>query len=391
MSLAHYTAALQLIARDALRRRNTLGPVPLQAHLHAAVDWLLRAQKVNGDGGVAASYKLLRARWTPSYPETTGYIIPSLLDYAHRYQRSEVKAAARRMAEFELTRQLPEGGFPCLVEAPGQTGWAVAFDTGQILFGLLATYNTGGGDQYLDAAIRAGDWLVKSQLPVGYWKDYESRGSLETIDARVSWPLLLLSQATGRSEYHFAACRQLDWVLTQQRPDGWYDHCTFNPAEPPVTHTLAYVTEGLLESGVLSGEQRYLAAAKKSADALLAALQPSGFLPGAFGPQWKPAASWSCLTGQVQMARVWLRLAQLVKKEEDRQRYRDAAERAIRFVAQTQYLSGMPDEICGGIAGSWPVFGAYLSNKYPNWAAKFFIDAVMELECYDREKEAIAS
>jgi len=37
----------------------------------------------------------------------------------------------------------------------------------------------------------------------------------------------------------------------------------------------------------------------------------------------------------------------------------------------------MRDEVRGGIAGSWPIWGAYSRFEFPNWAAKFFADALM--------------
>ena len=37
-----------------------------------------------------------------------------------------------------------------------------------------------------------------------------------------------------------------------------------------------------------------------------------------------------------------------------------------------------PDmNIRGGIKGSHPVNGGYMTWRYPNWAAKFFMDALM--------------
>src|SRR5687767_10751398 len=52
--------------------------------LRAAIDWICRAHDASGDGGVARSYSLAyhpffrRRGWMPSYPETTGYIIPTM-------------------------------------------------------------------------------------------------------------------------------------------------------------------------------------------------------------------------------------------------------------------------------------------------------------------------
>ena len=41
-------------------------------------------------------------------------------------------------------------------------------------------------------------------------------------------------------------------------------------------------------------------------------------------------------------------------------------------------LAGNPNPgINGGIPGSFPIWGKYITNTIPNWAAKYFIDALM--------------
>ena len=52
-----------------------------------ALEWLCRAQdhSASTDGGVARSYSLLTG-WASSYPETTGYIIPTFLERAKANQ-----------------------------------------------------------------------------------------------------------------------------------------------------------------------------------------------------------------------------------------------------------------------------------------------------------------
>src|SRR5574340_1718275 len=79
--------AWRLPARDLLRR--VPRPVrDLTPHLDAAMRWLVRAHDAAGGGGVAHSYLvawhpgLRRRGWLPPYPETTGYIIPTLFDYS---------------------------------------------------------------------------------------------------------------------------------------------------------------------------------------------------------------------------------------------------------------------------------------------------------------------
>src|SRR5919198_4213262 len=48
-----------------------------------AIGWLCRAQdnSASNDGGVARHFSLVDG-WAPSYPETTGYIIPTVLAYS---------------------------------------------------------------------------------------------------------------------------------------------------------------------------------------------------------------------------------------------------------------------------------------------------------------------
>jgi hypothetical protein len=376
MNFKELEAAIAVTLGDLVGRRDQSSDAGLDTHLHAAISWLLRAQAANTDGGVSAYYDLLRGQWAASYPETTGYIIPTLLNYARRFERDAVRQAAMRMADYELSMQLPSGGFPGFKGKATAQSPAVAFDTGQIVFGLLAAHEETNDTRYAEAARRAGNWLATNQNADGCWSDYLSQGTLHAIDARVAWALLRLFSATQEHQYREAACRQLEWILRQQSPNGWINYCAFDVGGPSVVHTIAYAVEGLLESGTLLAEEKFILAAQKGADVLLENMDSQGFLAGAYHQDWKTAASWSCLTGLVQMASVWLRLYDIAGNSG----YREGAQRAIRFVAATQRLNGTALGVQGGIAGSSPISGSYMRFKYPNWAAKFFADAVMRLQ-----------
>ena len=54
-----------------------------------------------------------------------------------------------------------------------------------------------------------------------------------------------------------------------------------------------------------------------------------------------------------------------------------SADRLVDFVKATQRLESEDPEIVGAIAGSYPILGAYITAGFPNWAAKYFIDALM--------------
>jgi hypothetical protein len=76
------------------------------------------------------------------------------------------------------------------------------------------------------------------------------------------------------------------------------------------------------------------------------------------------------------MALLWLRFYGLSGDAS----YLEAARQAIAFVATTQDLHTSNANVRGAIAGSYPIYGRYGRFTYPNWAAKFFIDALLVLE-----------
>src|SRR5205823_2692813 len=80
-----------------------------------------------------------------------------------------------------------------------------------------------------------------------------------------------------------------------------------------------------------------------------------------------------------QLAMVWFRLT----RETGDERYAAAARRALDFVKATQRSGSRSSEqagVAGGIKGSHPVWGRYEPFAYPNWATKFFVDALLESE-----------
>lgn len=336
------------------------------ASLQAALNWLTAAWQATGQRGLSAGYDLARRAWKPAYPETTGYIIPTLYDCAHLTGNARSAELARALADYELTIQNAHGAISSM------DGDLMAFDTGQVIFGWVRAWQETQAEKYRQAAWQAGAWLAQTQAADGAWRAHQHLGLVKVIDTRVAWALLLADHALGQARYADCARRNLDWALTRQRPNGWFDDCALRPGSLPVTHTLAYTAEGLLESGVLLKEEKYIAAAKKTADVLLGLCKPNGFLSGEFDADWK-SAYWSCLTGNVQMALIWFRLFDLTGEE----KYRRGAFAAIAFVKSKQKLVSRNPGMRGGIPGSAPIWGPYERFKYPNWAVKFFIDALL--------------
>jgi uncharacterized protein YyaL (SSP411 family) len=343
-------------------------------HLGAAIDWLCRAQDVRDGhpdaGGVSAGWSF-EDGWLPSYPETTGYIIETFLAAAELLRRPELKERAQRMIDWERSIQQADGAFPGHFGEPGSR--PVIFNSGQIMHGMVAGYVQLKRQDCLEAAVRAGHWLADQQDADGCFRKFEHNDTPHVYNTRATWPLLSTGLLAGDRRLVAAAQRNLDWALTQQTPSGWFASNAFLPWRSPFTHTIAYAIRGFLESGVLLGEQRYLDAALKAGRGIAAAQRPDGWLAGTFKDAWVADANYCCLTGAAQMSMNWTRLAQAASAEE----LRENARAAIAYLKTLQRLEHRDPAVRGGIAGSAPIWGDYSRFEYPNWAAKFFADALI--------------
>jgi uncharacterized protein YyaL (SSP411 family) len=364
-----------------LRRPSTAAAIDRQ--LHETVTWINRAHQHAGDGGIPAYFDLLRGRWRPSYPETTGYMIPTLYTCADRLNRPTLGELAASLAEYLLRMRTPEGGVAHWDQRTGRLSTPVVFDTGQVVFGWLAAWRRTGTEVYCDAARQAADWLNRVQDASGAWSKFQHLSTIKVIDTRVAWALVELWRATGQRAYLDAGHRNLEWAVSQQQANGWFRYAAFSHHRDPFTHTIAYTAEGLLECGLLLDEARFVAAARRVADALLARLRPDGALASTYAPDWSESERSTCLTGNCQMALLWLRFHQITGDAH----YLDAARRAVANVARTQNLCSSHPGIRGGIAGSYPLHGPYERMKYPNWAAKFFLDALIALEAAEAGRQ----
>lgn len=345
-----------------------------KTHLAGAIDWLCQAQDVRNDkpdcGGVSAGWSF-EDGWLPGYPETTGYIIETFLAAATVLGRPELIDRAQRMIDWELSLQAPDGAFPGHFGEPGSH--PVIFNQGQIMHGLVAGYTQLGRQDCLEAMVRAGHWFVRQQDPDGCFRRFEHNATPHVYNTRATWALLAAGLIAGEDALIDAARHNLDWALGEQTPSGWYATNAFTPERSPFTHTIAYAVRGFLECGVLLGEQRYIDSALKAGRAMAQVQRDDGWLAGTYRDGWVADAGYACLTGIAQMSLNWTRMAQVSGDES----LRTHARAALSFLKSTHHLDDPDPTIRGGVAGSSPIWGDYSRFEYPNWAAKFFADALM--------------
>jgi hypothetical protein len=346
-------------------------PGPASAVDHG-IGWLCLAQdrSITRDGGVAGHYSLIDG-WSSSYPETTGYIVPTMIDYACLHGSGEMRERAARMLDWLVSIQFPEGGF--------QGGYIdsvpvvpVTFNTSQILLGLARGVEE-FGEKYLQPILRAANWLVRTQDSDGCWRrhptPFGSAGE-KVAQTHVAWGLLETARVTSTSAFADAAIANVSWAVESQMENGWFENCWLEDQSTPLTHTLGYVLRGIVETYLYTKEFSILGHAVKTADGLLSAIHPNGFLPGRLNAGWKGAVPWVCLTGSIQVAHCWL-LLYLITGDS---RYREAAYAANRYARLTLRPAGRAESI-GGVKGSFPINGGYRPFEYLSWACKFFVDA----------------
>lgn len=351
-------------------------------HLDETMLWLCRAQDARGGRGVSAVYYLLNG-WAVEYPETSGYIIATYLAYADLSGNDEFVRRAVAIGDWEIEIQHPGGG---VLSSP-EVDYTRVFNTGQVVLGWCALYEKTGEGKYLDAAKRAADFLVDEQEQDGTWVRNTYCGP-RTYHARVDWALLRVAGLTGEERYITAALRNLRWVLDQQHENGWFSQCGFNN-DLPIMHVIVYTLRGLLECHLTGIEPvsrlGIIDAVRKAADALLESIKRNpvrgieGMVPTSFDEHWNSPDSHSCLTGNAQFSCFLFRLSQATGE----QGYRLAAERIMSATKRTQALDISFSPIRGAIAGTFPLYSGYLANSYPNWAAKFFADALMMKLCFN--------
>jgi hypothetical protein len=353
-------------------------PGPLVC-ISAGLGWILRAQQESRsrDGGVARHFSLTDG-WANSYPETTGYIVPTLIAEGQALGAANLLESARRMLDWLVSIQFAEGGIQggVIGEEPRVP---VTFNTGQVLIGLAAGARHFKDVRYKDAMDRAARWLVQTQDADGCWRRFPTPFAdfgEKAYETHVAWGLFAADAISPDQGYGEAGIRQVNWALSCQRRNGWFEKCCLSDIERPLTHTIGYVLRGLLEAHISKKSPVILDACQKTARALLGCIDEEGRIPGRLDRNWAPAASYVCITGTAQLASCWIILYQITGERD----YLLAAKRANRFVRRTMGTDLHP-YLDGGVAGSYPLDGDYGRFQLLNWACKFMIDANrMELD-----------
>lgn len=358
-----------------------------------AASWLLESFRVNRHQGSSAwSSRFFHPvkNWSHPYPETTGYIIPTVYDHLRRDppDAAEWAECISQSVRWLLRMQLPSGAFPGGHAASddsfflttsdyllrrGHPPAASIFNSGQILRGLTRHYRETQDPATLESVERCVRFLLGSVGEDGKWAvDAYAGSSSPSYFVYVTAALLSARDLLPNpDEIAHTAVRSLAHVVSRASNEtGFIVGMGFGAQDTAVTHTIGYTLAGLLESARALGPngREYARCALVCLRALCASLGPLAVLPGKYLPGWVGDRGFTCVTGNCQIA-----LCCLDASETDGDRtLRDIALRICRSATSSQRGSG-------GFPGSLPFYGEYMRCRCVNWAAKYYMDLVNRL------------
>ena len=290
-----------------------------------AIEWLHTNE--NPDGGI-----FLSSADNASYPEVTGYLIPTVLSYG------ETELAAR-FARWLIRIQRRDGSFASADGVPH------IFDTGQALRGVLAASQL--VPEALECGSRSAEYLYSLMIADGtrgfdvdqVWIRRYSKSIPMSSHLYVLPPLLRFAEIFQKPEYRSAVNNSL----------AYYMKSTGSLQLTTLTHFLAYELEALIDLGHSQTTIPIL-------DRLRMEQADDGSVRGMQG------VSWVCTPGLAQLAVCWYKIGQ-----------REPADKALRWLEANQTRSG-------GFRGSYGENASYFPDVEIPWAVKFYLDAAF-LRC----------
>lgn len=329
------------------------------------------------DGGSSAYYSKLFnpvKGWSNAYPETTGYIIPTLYD-SKKYDKKfkEYEKLASDLTKWLISIQNSDGSFTGSLYNKKNKSSQSVFNTAQIIIGLCRSFEEKGEQHIFDSLTKSSLWLVQEQNPDGSWDlgNYIP-GFNPSYYTRVAWPMIMAGKILKNNDIVISAKKTLDLISDRICKNSFVNDCGFKKGKPAFLHTIAYTIRGFLESSFILNNKKYFDIAYNFAEKLMVSYEVNGKINGELNNKFKSNNNYRCLTGEAQMAIIWLKI---FDKKND-VRFLNASLKIIDSLCESQ-INRSIFFTKGGICGSKPYYKDYMRFRQPNWATKFFIDAII--------------
>jgi len=348
------------------------------AHIDAALKWFAWAIDSSSDDGVVHGVDLTTFALTgrldiaPSYPETSGYILCTLVYGVRSRLPSLPGASLERLSKYLVAKQTPSGGIP----GPRKDKRALSFDTGQVLAGLTSYYkHIAADDEVRQAVEHAADWMCRQIEPDGSYSIASCYNGQRTYYVQATIGLFHAAQCFDREDWLEAVVRNVNWAYRRHRGDGWFDTISFEDRVEQSLHGIAYTLRGMIELGYRLKRPELIDCGRIAIDAMnrnYTDLPGPGGIPGYFANGFDQYLRTISPTGMSQIAICSYMLSEITKDT----KYREFGDRLVNCTKAMQFRGFSEAGLNGGLPGSWPVTGPYENAYIPSWPLKFFLDAL---------------
>ncbi len=344
------------------------GKEQLTSALYSNVLWIYKSFKTNKYLGSSASRNIL-GQWAAPYPETTGYLIPTLLQGDRYLPDLGLSSLAEKQLHFFENLRTPEGGYHSNIKS----GKPIVFDVAQILLGCLTLVPyVDKPEELLQEIELTRDWLRDLLNDEGqfishhYIEDYQP-----TYYSRIAWPLAFAENVID-SKVSRRTKAMVDKILALQNDNHSFSDWGFRKGEAAYTHTIAYTLRGLWEYAEIVNSRSIKKQVTSTLKTLTTLIKNKNKVAATYDEKWAGNYNYICSAGNAQLALLYL----IVYERTGREEYLDPLVILLLPLLKGQRRLSINR---GAIPSSLPIWGDYQKMKFTNWTQKFFADALIKL------------
>lgn len=333
------------------------------------ISWIKMSFAANNNLG-SSKYRNILGAWSESYPETTGYLVPTLLNAYSILKDPSLLTLAKNQISYFQSLVLSNGSFR---QSPNSNE-AFVFDTAQIMLGLIALNHTEENEATLKMLKDAYLFLLNALDENGTFMHSNYVANYNpSYYARIVWPMLKCEEILNLSA-HPKTIKLYNYILHLKHTNYTFNDCSFDGGAYFYTHNLIYTYRGLWESSIILGDietQNYIIEAINYITNNV--VSEKGKFNGSYNKNWEPFNNYVCSVGNAQLASLQLLI---YSTKNDFSTLNNISDVIIPLVkSQRSVFSLNP----GAVPSSIPVWGPYQRFKYTNWTQKFFSDALIGL------------
>lgn len=337
----------------------------LKKALEGNISWIIKSHEATSFNG-SSKYRTVFGKWAEAYPETTGYLLPTLKNADTIIRSKDIKQCLKSNIEYLKSLFHQEGYFD------SGDGNIFVFDNSQILLGLLLTEDLNDGIKEL--TYKNYSWLLKNISPDGVFINYNYKKNYNpSYYARIAWALLLFEKKNGLN-HNQKTKTLLSYITSLQKENKHFKNASFDGSQKSFTHTIIYSYRGLWESYHLLEKTNVLDRLYNDVLEIVTNLNLSKkSFYGIYDDKWQTKTIALCCAGNAQLAILLLSMYEYRSNPV----FLEVIKQLLRPLLKAQKKPHFFNT--GGIPSSIPTWGPYQRFKYTNWTQKFFSDALIRL------------